>query len=127
MYVCRKCTRSLDVNFFHKNRSKKNGLNPECKECASVRHKKRNALPENKVKKKNDNTEWVKTRLTNGFCKFCRRARLPRSSQFCEYHFLIDLAYKRLGVGTREVALLLKKKLDSQNYCCAYTNEPLVL
>jgi 5-methylcytosine-specific restriction endonuclease McrA len=38
----------------------------------------------------------------------------------------MDLAYKRLDVGTKEVALLLKKKLDSQNYCCAYTNEPLV-
>ena len=53
--------------------------------------------------------------------------RLPHSKQFCEYHFLCDLARKRLGIGIKTGGLALKEKLDAQNYCCAYTNEPLVL
>lgn len=69
----------------------------------------------------------AKLRIAAGLCKFCKNERLPHSKVFCEHHFFVGRAYWHFKDARTEIAVLFKKKLEAQNYCCAYTNEPLVL
>jgi len=67
MKICSKCKEAKDKSDFHKDKSKKDGLRFQCKECQSQYDKARNARPEvkecrtkseNKERQKQNSKKW---------------------------------------------------------------------
>lgn len=54
--ICASCKQELEIIYFHKNKSKKDGLNCYCKECRkndSIKNKEKNAIYKKEYREKN--------------------------------------------------------------------------
>ena len=108
--TCYKCNNiyPLTDEYFYKNKNKKYGLDYKCKKCTYLQIKQNKA-----------------TRLSNGICKQCSNIRLPNSNYFCEKCYLKNLSVNHFK--TAKYWEILKNKLESQEYKCAFTNDVLIL
>ncbi len=122
--TCIVCHQNLSPDFFHKNKTKKDGLHNRCKKCQSKvtldwAQNNRAKYNERQRKRKNNHLE-------QGFCQFCKSVKLPFNTR-CEEHYISNVCLSRLGSGTKETVKKLKDKLIAQNYLCPYTGEKLIV
>lgn len=122
--ICYKCNLEQPLISFTKNRTKKDGLNLECKKCSSVRSlawKKDNP----QRARANDRINQAK-RLEHGLCRSCSNTLMPNHNRMCEKHWYIQAADTAMGKGTTINGAKLREKMVRQNYMCPYTGEKLV-
>lgn len=126
-YVCRKKL-PLTKEYFYRNRTKKEGFELRCKDCAKRQNKKyrdkkyrQQSQEEINIKQRKNRRE----RLKNGLCEFCKNKRLEHSNNHCEKHYLQNLSKQHLG--TTKYWRELKDLLISQSYKCKYSGEELIL
>ena len=107
--TCGKCNRSLSLSDFHKNHTKKDGLNSECKDCAKKRtsdwsKKNRDKDRENTRKKykkhREKRLEYFRERHANNSSLFRKRVREYRESSPEKYkaHNAVTNAITRLDL-----------------------------
>lgn len=124
-HKCYKCgeDKPFNTDFYHSHVGRKFGLNYICIVCDNKR--KSGYTKANRQKANETRRLYELNNKSIGKCQRCASSRLPNSNNFCERHYLSDLAYKSLG--SKSNWEFIKKLLESQNYKCAYTGIPLVL
>lgn len=106
--ICSKCGRELSISEFHKDKSHKDGLRSECKECTSKRNKKYQA-DNREVILKEKKRYYLDNRETILKCARQRRIEHPEYiKQYCvsfrgycarmrNNNILADKKYERIG------------------------------
>lgn len=122
--ICYKCNEEQPLTFFSKNRTKKDGLNLECRKCSSVRSLKWK-IDNPKRSRANDRINQAK-RLENGLCCNCSNAVMLNHNRMCEKHWYIEAAQHATRKGTVANGVKLHQKMILQQYTCPYTGEKLV-
>jgi len=123
--TCRICKQQKEITDFHKNKTRKDGRNFECKVC--IRAKSLDWVKANPERYKELRVLSTKARLDAGLCRYCCKARLPNHERLCEYHYFAETAKQRIGRADKVTILALREKFEEQNHLCPYTEELLVL
>lgn len=123
--ICPSCGTPNDFTeeFFYKNKSKKGGLNGNCKECDKIR-----ATLHGIKNRKNINAnirKRSKERKIKGICLVCGKAVIKSATSYCEKHFLQSVSLRHLG--TKSKWHLLKQKIEEQGYRCDYSGIKLII
>lgn len=117
MKTCSSCKESLQEKEFYVSKNSSDGLYPCCRQCDSIRMKKKNNKPDPKVTEKT----CTRCRVTKPVKEFARRKASRDGLQFCCIDCLRDKYWTRIYGLT---ASQYEDLLAYQNGVCAICLEP---